>query len=56
MSKVIKNYNRSANGKLNGYQEIKFGEKLLARGNCKNDLPIGYNEWHSNKQSIYHII
>ena len=66
MKQNITNYN--ANGQYHGYQEwyakqyVKNNEDvytytniLYYRTNYKNDEPIGYDEWHSEKLTQYHI-
>ena len=55
MSKDIINHNRK--GLLHGYQErYNYYDRLLVRGNSKNDKDIGYNEWHHNKRTSYYIV
>lgn len=53
MKKEIHKYNNK--GLAHGYQEIYFRDKLFVRGNSKNALDIGYNEWHYRKQTNFYI-
>ena len=53
MKKDIITYNNKSLS--HGYQELYFMGKLIARGNSKNGDDIGYNEWHTSKQTIYSI-
>lgn len=38
-----------------GYQEWYYGDKLELRGVMKNDMEIGYEEWHEEKVTNYYI-
>jgi len=47
---------KNLNGQYHGYQEWYLNNKIIVRGNCKNDKPIGYMESHNyNKETTYHI-
>jgi hypothetical protein len=55
MDKSIYKYNNK--GQWNGYIEWYNSYGVFCfRGNCKNNLPIGYKERHNhNKETTYHI-
>ena len=42
-------------GQLHGYQEWYDDDKLVLRGHSKNDMDIGYQEYHRLKQTEFHI-
>jgi hypothetical protein len=43
-------------GQLHGYQEwYSLDGKLVLRGHSKNDMDIGYQEYHRLKQTEFHI-
>lgn len=48
--------NKDKNGNLYGYQErYNDNNKLLVRGNWKNDIEIGYEEYHYIKETNFYI-
>ena len=48
------NYN--SKGQFHGYQErYHYDNKLMVRGNSKNGLDVGYQEWHNVKETEYYI-
>jgi len=58
MNKGIKN--RNDKKQLHGYQQwyhLLTHDDIHHRSNWKNDLPIGYAEWHNSihKETEYHI-
>ena len=59
MKTDISNYN--SKGKLHGYQEgyylskISYLTKISYRATYKNNLHVGYSEWHGMEETIFHI-
>jgi len=54
MNKDIRNYNDKE--QYHGHQQWhSYYNKLIYRGNKKNDESIGYVEWHWIKETIYYI-
>jgi hypothetical protein len=48
--------NRNSKKQLHGYQEYYYNNITLHnRGNMKNGDDIGYEEYHSRKETIYYI-
>jgi hypothetical protein len=42
-------------GQSHGYQEWYANAKLFYRGIYRNDLEVGYEEWHSTKSTNFYI-
>jgi hypothetical protein len=51
--KSIENINNK--NQYHGYQEWYWNNKLGYRGNYKNNIEIGYEEWHNNTQTNFYI-
>jgi len=51
--KDIRNLNNE--GEFHGYQELYVYNLIYVRGNFKNDEEIGYQEWHTIKETEYYI-
>ena len=47
--------NRNDKGVLYGYQKWYYGSILSFRGMYKNNLRVAYQEWHSLKETEFHI-
>ena len=47
--------NKNDKGGLYGYQERYNNSILYFRGIYKNDLEVGYDEWHSSKETEFYI-
>ena len=49
--------NRNSKGQLHGYQQglFWFNNKIAHRFNKRNDMIIGYTEWHAIKETEYYI-
>ena len=46
----------NSKGKWHGYQEWYYvDDTIMHRCNYKNGLRIGYEEWHMDKKTDYHI-
>lgn len=56
--RTVLSMNRNSKGQYHGYQEWYSNSltKVLYRGNFKNDIRIGYVEYHSIKKTIFLII
>ena len=48
-------YNYNTKGKLHGYQEGYYLTKILYRATYKNNLHVGYSEWHGMQETIFCI-
>ena len=53
INKNIDNYNTK--GDHHGYQQRVRNNKILLRVNYKNNIEIGYEEWHFNAITNYYI-
>jgi len=53
MNKDIENKNNK--GEYHGYQEWYIKDELSYRAIWKNNIIIGYEEWHGFKQANYYI-
>jgi hypothetical protein len=53
MNKEIKTKNNK--GKIHGYRESYYPNKLLFRATYKNMKYLGYCEWHGMKETLFHI-
>jgi hypothetical protein len=53
MKKDIENYNDK--GQLHGYQEGYNLTYISYRVTYKNNLHVGYSEWHGMEETIFHI-
>ena len=47
---------KNSNGEYHGYHEWYYNNKLIYRGNFKNNECIGHSEYHWCKHIIYYII
>lgn len=52
---IILLMNKNSKGDMHGYQEYSL-TKVLFRAMYKNGYSIGYVEYHSIKETIFHII
>jgi hypothetical protein len=54
MNKDINNYN--IKGKRYGYHEwYGYDDKISLRCKYKNDIPMGYEEWHLRQKTNFYI-
>jgi hypothetical protein len=50
-------FNYNDKKELHGYQEVVDGNRIVIRGNSKNDEDIGYQEYHTPMpETRYNII
>ena len=52
---ITSSINRNSKGDMHGYQEYSL-TKVLFRAMYKNGYSIGYAEYHSINETIFHII